>query len=223
MIKMHSIFKINKEDIIELQGIPKKLLMGGSTLFLIQNLLYYVFLFHLSLDVLGAFFFAISFFLLFYDRKSTIFLVTAIFYLIWMMTTLTWRFLIYQNPESLEENLEGYPIILTIFGISATMYFISSFLFFKIVTNSENFKRIFHETKGFIELYLRAYVLYLLLHLNFSFGIVIVGLNPAFSIMWELTLFFKILVVPLFGIFVFGGLIYLFSKNGINLKKSPAK
>ncbi len=210
---MHSMTLKDEDAVIAIEGIPKVLLIGGAILFLVQNILYYIFLFYLSVDILGASLFTLSFLILYINSKKSVFLVTGISYLMWMISTILWRFLIFQNQDALKENLKGDPEILIIFGISAFIFFISFFLFFKVFRHSENFREVLKQNKRFIELYLRIFLIYLLLHLSFSIGIIVGGLYPSSLRLWEISLFFKLLFVPIFGSIVFGGIVRFLTKN----------
>ncbi len=195
--------------LIPLNGLPKILLIAGCLLFLFQNIFFYIFLYYLPLDVLGAFLFTTTLFYMFIHRKLGILLITGIFMIGWGICTLAWRFLIFQNSEILDNDLDGQLNIIVLFGISAVLLFISLFMLFRIIINSIQFQIFSKKNKRLSAFYVRIFILYLLLHLSFSMGLIVGRMNSNLIIMLNLGLFFKLFIVPIFGIIVFSVTIYL--------------
>ncbi|MHA2248099.1 MAG: hypothetical protein ACXADY_24335 [Candidatus Hodarchaeales archaeon] len=202
--------------LIPLDGLPKILLIAGCLLFLFQNIFFYIFLYYLPIDVLGAFLFTTTLFYMFIHRKLGILLITGIFMIGWGICTLAWRFLIFQNSEILDNDLYGQLNIIILFGISAVLLFISLFMLFRIITYSLQF-HIFSKKKRLSAFYVRIFILYLLLHLSSSMGIIVGGMNSNLINMLNLGLFFKLFIVPIFGIIVFSVTIYLLSEKDLKI------
>jgi hypothetical protein len=167
----------------------------------------------MPLDILGIFFLILSLLRFYIEKKNKIMFFPIISFFGWIIGTLIWRFLIFQNPQILEDNLYGHPIVLIIFGISAVLFFLGGFLLLKIILSSTNFESFFLKKRNYAKVYLQLSLLYLFLHLGFSFGIIIGGFSSFLIVILKIALFFKIIVVPIFGILFYGGAIYILTKN----------
>lgn len=208
---MRSEFINHDKNSIAIIGLIKVIFIIGCILFIFQNFLFYIFIYSLPFDVLGAFLFSASLFYMFIHRKLNILLIAGISMLGWCICTISWRFLIYQNSEVLDNDLYGHLNIIILFGISAILLFISLILIFKIITSSMQFPKFTENNTKLSALYVRIFILYLLLHLSFSTGIIVGGVNSNLIIMLQLGLFFKLFIVPIFGIIVFSVTIILLS------------
>ena len=191
----------------------KILLIGGSILFILQNIFYYVFAKPLPLDIIASMMYSASFILIFYQTKIRLFFISAISSLGWVIGTSLWRLFVILNPFTLGVNLAGHFQVLIIFGICSLLYFTSFITFINAIHESAEYNPIFNSKKSFSSIYIRIYLLYLILNLIISLGIVVGGIYPGFLVMIELGLFFKIFIIPALGILVFGGLCYLFIQN----------
>ena len=185
----------------------------GSLLFLIQNALFYFTLYSLPLDILGALFFSLALVFTILKEKDRIHISGLVCLIGWIITTILWRLLIFQKPEILERNLYGYSEVIILFGISALLFFVSLFIFFRVIVLSNDFYEIYTEKKRLSQIYIRCTVLYLLLHLSSSFSIVIGSISTDLLMLMEIGLFFKLFIVPAFGLLSFSGMIYILISN----------
>ncbi|MHA1332453.1 MAG: hypothetical protein ACTSR2_15405, partial [Candidatus Hodarchaeales archaeon] len=149
---MNSISEKDIEKVIVIKGLPKVLLISGCILFLVQNILYYLFIYYFPLDILGAFLLTTSLLLLSKLEKSGLFFATGFSFSGWIVATLVWRFLIYQNPIILESNIYGHLNVIIIFSISVIFFFVGLMLFLRIILLSEQFKELISKHKRLSEL-----------------------------------------------------------------------
>ena len=205
---------IGLNDKITFNSLSKFSILLGSLLFLIQNMLFFLTFYSLPLDVFGALFFSLALVIIILKNKKDGILILGLVCLIgWIITTITWRLLIYQKPEILESNLYGYSEVIVLFGISALLFFVSLFIYFRIIVLSNDFYKIYTKRKLLSQIYIRCTVLYLLLHLSSSFSIVLGSITVDLLILMEIGLFFKLFIVPAFGLLSFCGMMYILISN----------
>ncbi|MFX1537195.1 MAG: hypothetical protein ACFFDI_23560 [Promethearchaeota archaeon] len=204
------------ENTINIEGFTKTILIIGYIFFILQNFLFFIFVYSIPLDVLGALFLSFSLIYIFIRRRLNISLIAGITLLGWSICTLIWRFLIYQNLEMSDTDYYGQNVVV-LFGVSAILFFVSLYLLFRTITYSIQFQNFVEKKKKIYAYYVRIFILYLLLHLSFSIGITIGGLNSNFIIMLQLGLFVKLFIIPIFGILVFGVLIYMLTIDKIKV------
>ena len=191
----------------------RNLVIVSCLLFLVQNVLFYINLYSIAFDVMGAMTLSLALFLMYLKKNNKILAYGGGSFLGWGIGTILWRSLIFLEPEILEYNLYGYLNLTILFGFSSILFFISIFIFIKIMISSHIFYQKYIKKERFPGLYIKFGLLYGLLHLVASSSVVIGTLSTDLLILLELGLFFKLFIVPIFGLLTFGGTIYILRDN----------
>ena len=202
-----------------LKGPQKNYFMLGSILLLIQNFLYYFYVYTLPFDIIGAFLISFAFLKNYTQLKEKKYLVISLSLFSWALGTLIWRILMYQTPTLLEDLLismtgvqnydsnEFLPIFI-IFGACSILFFIGIFFYIKKIVLLENFVDSFNQNKGLAKYFPSISLIYLILHVIFSLGIVVGSFLSSLKIFVAVGIILKLFLVPAFGIFTFGAIIY---------------
>jgi hypothetical protein len=155
------------------------------------------------LDLLGVAFVSISLIVLFLQRRSIKALISGTLLLGWVTVMLIWWFVI------IPQDLLGDLGLFILWLMSELLLFSGLLGLMSIILDVEQYQLAVRKNKRITLLYARVFLFYLVIQLTTSLAVALGNFVPFLLFLLELSFIVKFLILPVCGVVIFGGTIFL--------------